>query len=336
MKNKISLRYIDQLSLFKLRGINNISLNAHLDSTKLNQQLKTISTIGYYNLKNYAKPYLDTSTKQYNNLSFDELVARYYRDKHLRQAVLHAIEDIETTLNTRIANTIGTKYGEYGYLPFRLWCQRNSRNKFLNNHLMDKFAIEKEQSNFVSKIQYKVKKSNSYDMKDFVENTERVYPPIWLLMNELTLGETIHIYKLMSKTNRKEISNYFGCKTDELVSWLESINLIRNICCHNGLLADFKLRTRAKVPQEFKFDSEKDMDILFRLPDGNYTNSLAMQICIIVKLMGKINNKYIFSDLKKAIFKLIDNTTTANYYGFTSKEAINKLFKQSQNNLSGY
>ncbi|WEV51629.1 hypothetical protein OZX63_02740 [Lactobacillus sp. ESL0700] len=65
-----------------------------------------------------------------------------------------------------------------------------------------------------------------------------------------------------------------------------------------------------------------------------------MQICIIVKLMGKINDKYIFSDLEKAIFNLIDDTTTANYYGFTSKEAIHDLFavsfNQSQNTLLSY
>ncbi|WEV62758.1 hypothetical protein OZX69_02740 [Lactobacillus sp. ESL0731] len=56
--------------------------------------------------------------------------------------------------------------------------------------------------------------------------------------------------------------------------------------------------------------------------------------------MGKINDKYIFSDLEKAIFNLIDDTTTANYYGFTSKEAIHDLFavsfNQSQNTLLSY
>lgn len=331
MKNYKSLRYIDQLALFKLRGIQGISLKVHNSESneliRLNKQLNTISTLGYYNLKNYAEPYLDNSTKNYDNLSFNNLIARYYRDKHLKQAVLHAIEDIETTLNTKIAHVLG-EYSPYGYLDFRVWCQRNSKNKFLKNKYMDKFAIEWEQYNFFKEIIFKVKKSYSADMQIFVNSTDRVYPPIWLLMNELTLGSTVHIYKLMSKKNKRKISNYFGCKSDELVSWLENINLIRNICCHNGTLCDFKLRTKAKVPTEVK-----EQGILIKTK-GNYTNRLAFQLCVIVKLMSKINPKYSYNDMKKALYSLINNKTTPEYYGFINKSAIDKLFKNNLNDIS--
>ena len=329
MKTQKSIRYIDQLALFKLRGMTGINLSIHNKNAKevshLVKQLKTISTLGYYNLKNYALPYYDSESSSYQNIHFDDLVARFYRDKHLKQAVLHAIEDIETTLNTKISNVLGRKYGPYGYLDFRIWCQRNSKNKFLHNKFMDKYAIQKEQLNFLGKIPAKVRKSASYDMRKFAFESDRVNPPIWLLMNELTLGESIHLYKLMSKNNRDQISDYFGCKTDELVSWLDNINLIRNICCHNGLLADFRLKTKAKVPVEFK-TRNIDEGILLRTREGNYTNALAFQLCIIVKLMSKINNKYIFKDIKSAVYKLLDDTTTPQHYGFRNKQMIRKLF----------
>lgn len=326
MKNKYSLRYIDQLALFKLRGMKGISLRINqVDSQALEEHLKkqlnTISTIGYYNLKNYAIPYFNQVTNKYEDITFDELVARYYRDKHLKQAVLHAIEDIETTLNTKIANVLG-QYGAYGYLDFRVWCQRDSKNKFLKNRYMDKFAIEREQLNFLRDIQTKVKKSYSYDMQQIAKSSDKVYPPIWLLMNELTLGTTIHLYKLMSKSSKRKISNYFGCKSDELISWLENINLIRNICCHNGILVDFKLRTKAKVPTEFK---KENSSILVKT-NNNYTNRLALQLCIIVKLMHKINSKYSYIELRKAVFALINDKTNAQYYGFINKRAISQLF----------
>ena len=134
MKTQKSIRYIDQLALFKLRGMTGINLSIHNKNAKevshLIKQLKTISTLGYYNLKNYALPYYDSESSSYQNIHFDDLVARFYRDKHLKQAVLHAIEDIETTLNTKISNVLGRKYGPYGYLDFRIWCQRNSKNKY--------------------------------------------------------------------------------------------------------------------------------------------------------------------------------------------------------------
>lgn len=275
MKSKNYIRYCDQLALFKLRGMQGINLKIHQRSLNevdhLGKQLKTISTIGYYNLKNYACPYFDKKALQYQNITFDNLVARYYRDKHLKQAVLHAIEDIETTLNTKISNVLGYKYGPYGYVNFRVWCQRDSKNKFLHNKYMDKHVIQREQLNFLSKVSVKMRKSYSKDMINFAHSTDHVNPPIWLLVNELTLGESIHLYKLMSKPNRDKISAYFGCKTDELVNWLENINLIRNICCHNGLLADFKAKTKGKIPGEFKY---KDINkgILLRTNKGNYTN----------------------------------------------------------------
>ncbi|QNQ81084.1 Abi family protein [Lactobacillus sp. PV034] len=331
MKTYKSLRYIDQLALFKLRGIQGISLKVHHSSTRelieLNKQLNTISTLGYYNLKNYAEPYLNNSTKNYENLYFNDLIARYYRDKHLKQAVLHAIEDIETTLNTKIAHVLG-EYSPYGYLDFRVWCQRDSKNKFLKNKMMDKFTIESEQANFLKEIIFKIKKSYSKDMQFFTHSTDKVYPPIWLLMNELTLGSTIHIYKLMSKQNKRKISNYFGCKSDELVSWLENINLIRNICCHNGTLCDFKLKTKAKVPTEVK-----EKKILVKT-NSTYTNRLAFQLCIIIKLMSKINPKYSYNDMKKALYSLINNKTTPEYYGFIDKSAIDKLFKINPNDIA--
>ena len=193
---------------------------------------------------------------------------------------------------------------------------------------MDKYTIQKEQLNFLAKIPAKVRKSASYDMHKFASTSDRVNPPIWLLMNELTLGESIHIYKLMSKNNRDQISAYFGCKTDELVSWLDNINLIRNICCHNGLLADFRLKTKAKVPIEFKTHNIHE-GILLRTQKGNYTNALAFQLCIIVKLMSKINNKYIFDDIESAVYKLLDDTTTPQHYGFRNKKMIKALFVSS-------
>ena len=160
-EHNIPLRYIDQLALFKMRNVTGISLSIHntsaLEIDRLHKQLTTISTIGYYSLKNYSVPYFNRPKNRYEDLSFDKLVAKYYRDKHLKQAVLHAIEDIETTLNTKIASVLGKKYGAYGYLDFRLWCQRNTKNKFLRGKYMNKFVIQREQTNFLETLQYSIK-----------------------------------------------------------------------------------------------------------------------------------------------------------------------------------
>ena len=122
MKKYEQLSYKEQLELFHNRGMKfDYSFN-ELDETLpvYLKNIQTISTLGYYQLKDYAYPYFVDG--RYDNVDFAKIVARYYRDKHLRNAVEHAIEDIEATLNTRIAYLLGDKYGPFGYLEFRNWC----------------------------------------------------------------------------------------------------------------------------------------------------------------------------------------------------------------------
>ena len=67
--------------------------------------------------------------------------------------------------------------------------------------------------------------------------------------------------------------------------------------------------------------------MLLKIKPEVYTNRLAFQLCIIVKLMSKINNNYTYRDLRNSVKKLLDESTPATYYGFQNQEAIQKLFK---------
>lgn len=346
MRNPKSLRYIDQLALFKLRGVKNIRLDISLEKAKskkdkeyllkqINQEhykpLKTLSFLGYYSLKNYGVPYLRGG--KYNNLAFSDLVARFYRDKRLRQAVLHAIEDIELTIDTKISHILGEKYGAYGYANFFNWCQIYENNPYIYHKeneervlgtYMSRAIIRKEQRDFLRKAQYKINKSSSVDMQQFKETHEEDDPaPIWLLVNELTLGESIYLIKLMSEENRKSMANFFKTDIDSLMGWLECINLIRNICCHNGDLADIKLITVPHVPNRYK-------KYLRFYPNKGFTNRLALPLCIILRLINNINEKYILTPLFSAVHSLINSNVNAKYYGFRS----NKKFQEfiSMNN----
>ncbi|WP_323082154.1 Abi family protein, partial [Limosilactobacillus reuteri] len=286
-----------------------------------------LSLLGYYSLKNYGTPYLRRN--KYNNLSFSDLVARFYRDKRLRQAVLHAIEDIELTIDTKISHILGEKYGAYGYANFFNWCQKYETNPYLYRiengekilgKYMDRSTIRVEQRNFLRRAKKKIEKSASPDMQKFKETHEEDDPaPIWLLVNELTLGESIHIIKLMSEENRKTVAHFFKTDIDSLMGWLECINLIRNICCHNGDLADIKLITVPAVPNQYK------KYLLFSPNGGVFTNRLALPLCIILRLINNINEKYILTPLFAAVESLITPDVNAKYYGFRSNKKFKKL-----------
>ncbi|NRD13572.1 Abi family protein [Pediococcus acidilactici] len=328
MEKPKQLSYIDQLCLLKLRGITGINMQiSGMNNSKsgikkrkeLDKNIHTIKSISYYELKRYAYPFYNRNIEKYKGLDFRELIARYYRDKKFRQEILYAIEDMEVALNTSIAYVLGEKTGAFGYLDFSKWCQVNSKNKFLKNNMMNQFAIEQERLKFLSSLQFKVKKSSMLDIKEYVNNNTQIFPPVWLMVNVLTLGDSIHIIKLMSKRNRENVANNFNCTVKELISWFECLNLIRNICCHNGNLIDFELRTAPIVPEKFK-------DNLFSTNDG-FTKRIAIVIAIIITIMNSINSKYYFGRLRNSINKFVNNDDyEAVRYGFKDSQAMMDLF----------
>ena len=93
------LSYVDQVLLFKKKGITGIDQN----SIKFEKQVNTLKIIGYYKLKQYSYAFWDHDNNQYMGISFDELVKRYYRDQRLKQEIFQAIGDIETALNNEIS-----------------------------------------------------------------------------------------------------------------------------------------------------------------------------------------------------------------------------------------
>lgn len=327
MREYKQLSHHEQLELFHERGINFGYEFTKLDDANQEYQknLRTISTLGYYQLKDYAYPYMENG--KYKNVGFNDIVARYYRDKRLRNTVQHAIEDIEASLNTRIAHILGKICGSLGYLEFNQWCEKDKVNKYIGKKgkFADKYFIAKEQTKFLQKIQNKARKSASIDVLHFdKENKKQVYVPIWLMMNELTLGDSIHIVKLMKMSIKRKLANEFYCSVDELISWLECINLVRNICCHNGNLVDIRLKTSPKVPEEYrKFLTTTDEK------SNVFTNKLSIVICIIIKLMMSINKKYRFGNMLNSILHLLDESNEAVNYGFESKQAILECFKDT-------
>lgn len=370
--HKTQLSYKQQLALLKLRGVNgisfhvsskNISKKKHEMQTKnLYKSLHQISSIGYYQLKSFLIPYqVKGKVNQYSNIDFKTLINRYYADKRLRQHILHAIEDIEVCLNTKIAHVLGEQCGAENFYNFNYWCQINSINPYLKDDngnyglYMSRDVVEREKQDLLDQIRPKLEKSRNPDLRRYLSSkteSDDDKVAIWMLMNELTLGQTITIFKLMWPTGRVKIANYFNCSVKTLISWLQCLNLIRNICCHNGNLSDLSLVTLPHIPQEFLNSSSSTIKKLNKKGVNTqlngkiltsywsynkhgkkvqkYTNKLAIPVIIIISLMRTVNPKYNFGKLSNSIYNLVDETATIQYYGFKNKHALSLLFSKEE------
>lgn len=319
------LTYSEQLNLFKERGIAGIDL----ESNKFKKQVNTIKIIGYYKLKQYAYVFWNEDLNKYEGISFDNLVKRYYRDQRLKQEIFQAIGDIETALNNEISYVLG-KRDPYLYLDFEKWCQHNGRNSYLRAR-MDKYKVKTEELSFLSQLQYKLKKSNYLDIQAFErDHSTKVFPTIWLTVNAITFGESIYLVKLMTPDRRMQVSKeLFHLKPNRLIRNLELLNLIRNICCHNGNLAGLSLKTMPKIPNKYRK--------YLNMRNGNYPHRLAVVIIALMDLMYPLNKKYKFKDLQKTLNLLCeapeqDSSYLARKMGFKDKSSINLLINSFKNN----
>ncbi|GMM17913.1 hypothetical protein LAYK3_10280 [Lactobacillus amylovorus subsp. amylovorus] len=66
--------------------------------------------------------------------------------------------------------------------------------------------------------------------------------------------------------------NFFHANVTQLISKLKLLNLIRNICCHNGDLVDISLKTMPKVSGKYRqYLNMKNSNYPHRFGSGNYS-----------------------------------------------------------------
>lgn len=302
MKEIKLLTPAEQRQLFEDRGIIFFE-NCH------EHDIKKIQEIGYYKLKEFASAFADDNNEniKYNNLTFENLILRYYQDKNLRIYIFHAIEVIEVYLNNVVATLLG-KYNAFGYLEFKNWCNRDK---------LSKFQIEKKQFYFKNDLLNKIKRSSLPDLQNPDYKNCDGFPIVWLMTDCLTLGDTVHLVMDMSTNNQNLVAKKFNCRRQELLSWLKCINFIRNECVHNEDLLDLILATKPLVVSQFK-------DEMF--DEANKNDRISSIIFIIKYLINHIDNHYEFTNIYNTLNKIINhNDSTAQKLGFKNANSIECL-----------
>ena len=282
-----ALKVEDQLDLFFRRGMILTDKKKHLEKMK---------HISYYRLKEFAQPYSKVTMYgeipviRYADISFDDVVKRYYQDKNLRIHLMHAIEKIEVSLKRNLSYILGKKYGAYGYLDFSLWANKEKKTRF---------QLEEEQYKFKRDLLKTVRKSSLSELREEKNLNEDGFPSIWLASEILMFGNLIHLIKLMSSKNQKELAGFYNCKVTELLSWLKCLNFVRNICAHNSNVIDINLKTKPVIRSNW------NEGYLYTTTDrsgGNLsTNRLAVIILIVTTLVHQINEKYKLEPIRSSL-----------------------------------
>jgi len=226
---KKSLSINEQLDLLIDRGLIIIDHNI---------AFHCLSTVGYYRLSAYFKPFLISNNGEKHQfkpkITFDQIWQIYVFDRELRLHVSDALERIEIALRAALSNVLSQRYGNLWYLSKKPFCQK-WLTKPHNKNKKKKF----------SPSQYFIKEINEIcdnKKEDFLSHYYKKYdepphPPSWMIMECLSFGKCTSLFRNLAELkDKKMISEVFSYHARVVESALEPLRYTRNLCAHHSRL----------------------------------------------------------------------------------------------------
>jgi len=223
MSNKPAYTIANQIALLKQRGM------LFRNEADAPHCLKNIS---YYRLKGYwwdmQVDYTLHTLKQ--NTYFEDILARYNFDRHLRLILFDAIERIEIALRAKMIYHLSVNYGGLWYKDASLFENTkitvNNITKTIHQNTLDDLQKEFDRSQEI-----------------FIKDQRKRYPnqdaDAWKILEVASMGTLSKLYKNLKHQlpEKAIIAKEMGLNLHtELSSWLEAITYVRNIIAHHSRL----------------------------------------------------------------------------------------------------
>ena len=272
----------EQIHILKNKGI--------VISNELDTQNKLL--IGnFYNIVNgYKTPFLksDQSNTFTEGCSFEEIYELYNFDRNLRSIIFPAILSIENKLRSLIAYYFSEKYGNSNYLSlenFDLLPNSSQESRLKRRaYVLELIAsMHNTISNAVGKKEYITHYISKYG-----------FVPLWVLVNDLTLGQLSKFYSLMKQPEKIKISKYWkNLKYVELESFMKTLSYFRNLCAH-----DDRIYNARSVYPISDTDIHENLSIQ-KDPSGNYLSGKKDFLSLLIALKSLLSEEEFIIVLEK-------------------------------------
>lgn len=180
-----------------------------------------IENIGYYRMSAYMHPFLTTPKQDHiykSGTTFRQVLRLYRFDKKLRMLLLNEIEKVEIAIREAVMNTPAEMTGD------KFWLAHEQH-----------FANRKTFEDTRRTIESEYRKSTEDFILHFKHTYDAPFPPVWILGELLTMGNVNMVYRnLKADKIRKRISQRFGLQPMVMESWITTLTLMRNACCHHS------------------------------------------------------------------------------------------------------
>lgn len=228
----------DKLPLsFKEQADNLIQLGLIADKTFL---INCLENVGYYRLDSYFHPFYQHNGTLKSGTTLECVWQRYTFDRQLRIIVMDAIERVEVSVRTQLVYALVHNTGTFGYL----------------NATTLPNITEQQHAEWLGKIKREAERSQEEFIKPFKCSRSRVLHsdlPIWMISELMSFGTMVTLYRGMSFRDKQDVARHYKIPDKVLYSWLQALNVVRNICAHHARLWNRELGYKPKLPTQRKY-----------------------------------------------------------------------------------
>lgn len=232
--------------------------------TEKSTLIGVLQQVSYYRLSGYWFPFRKYQSELFKDgTSLKTIHDRYLFDRHLRLLVLDGIERIEIAIRKGITYQLAHFNGAFGY---------TSANSFPR---LDHFQFTTLQEEF--------RKEYSRSKETFASHFQSKYGevhdglPIWMTTELISFGTLFTMFRGISIPLSKAIAKKYGIAEPVLLSWLGSLNTIRNICAHHARLWNRELGYKPMLPN-------KDDD--WKVPVVIQSSKIFVILCILQYMLN--------------------------------------------------
>lgn len=197
-----------------------------------------LSRVNYYRFTGYLYPFRQHNDDRYiTGTTFEQVRDIYRFDTELRLFTLSAVEQIEIAiLRTQMVEKFTLACGPFCYSEYRNFSKTLSKGQHLE--LMTRLGDNVNRSN-----------------EEFIERYRRKYSsekhfPFWMVAEVSTFGLLSQIFQYLPFSIQVPIAKQYNLHSDDLVSWLRCLSLVRNLCAHHSRLWNRILPIKPSIPSK--------------------------------------------------------------------------------------
>ena len=279
---KIALDTPDLLSMLKQRG---------LQVSDEQVALQTLSSVSYFRIACYFRPMeIDKQTHTFREgATLDQAMDLYKFDTALRDMVFGTTRQIEVALRSRVNHHFSRNHTPFWFTQVDM---------ATDGHLF---------AEHLSSVDRELHRSKEEFIKEHFERYDRPsFPPAWKTLETVSFGTLSKLYQnFYDKADKKAVAEDFGLPQHEfLISWLESITVLRNLGAHHARIWNRRYALKPKMPRSLA--GHKWLTDFSFSPDKIYP-----QLCCIAYLLNTIDAQNTFAKDIKQLFQKFPSVDTA-------------------------